>query len=327
MVPKFKTTEVTPSETLGEKLKKIREGLKLSLADVEKSTKIQKKYIKAIEENDYNSLPADVYTKGFLSNYSKILRIDGNKVLEIYKKERGIIDNIQQTKKPRNINKLKSPKFIITPKSMLVFLAVILAFGIISYIGYEIFILTSSPKLQIISPVDNSVIKKNFIDITGKTDEGADVYINGQKVNISEAGDFKINVGIGQKGVNVIKIVAKNNKNGKTTEKITNVIAEISEVSLPNQPATPELLNNVKVTLKIDSGTAWISLVKDGNKDFEGIMLPGTIRDFEAKDKIILTTGNAGSTEVIFNGKSLGKIGGDGEVKTDLVFDQNTKVE
>lgn len=325
MVPKFKITEVASSETLGEKLKKIREHLKFNYSDIEKITNIRKKYIKALEEGDYTSLPHNVYTKGFLKTYAKVLKISENKVLEMYKKERGIIDNIKQSKSPKSIKHLKTPKVIITPRTIIYFFSALVGLGILAYIGFEILVLTSAPKLTINSPNDNSVIKSNFIDIAGKTDIGSEIYINGQKVDTSEEGDFRVNVGIGQKGINKIKIVAKNSKNGKTTEKVTTIVAEIPDVVTP---VSPELvIGKIKLSLKIGPGTTWVSIKKDGNKEFEGIILPGTIQEFEADENIILTTGNAGSTEVIFNGKSLGKMGKEGEVKAGLLFDKNTKIE
>jgi len=326
MVPKFKTTEITPSETLGEKLKRIREGLKLTLDDVEKNTKIRKKYIKFLEANDYTSLPADVYVRGFLKTYSKILRIDYKKVTDMYEKERGIIDNIKQVKKPNNISPLKSPKVIITPRAIAISFVAIIAFIILGYLGYQILSFTASPKLLISSPEDNLTTKKTFIDISGKTDPGALIFVNGQKVNTSEEGDFKVTVSIGQKGVNIIKIESKNPKNGKITEKIKNVVAEIPEVAI-KEGEQPKVVENVNIILKIGPGTCWVSVKKDGQKDFEGIMLPGTTKEFTANDNVSITTGNAGSTEVIFNGKGTGKLGNDGEVKTDIKFDKNTKIE
>lgn len=327
MVPKFKVTEIAPSETLGEKLKKTRENSRLTYDDIEKVTKIRKKYIKAIEEGDYNSLPPDVYMRGFLKNYSKVLRIKESKVLEIYEKERGAVDNIKQAKKTSRIKPLKSPKIIVTPRTFFIILTVLATLAVIGYIIFELLIFSASPKLIISSPSDNAVIKKSFIDIIGKTDEGVEVFINGQKVNTGEEGDFKVNVSIGQKGVNSIKIIARNIKNGKTTEKTTNIIAEISEIAVSSPKPEEAIPNTLKLSLRINPGTAWVSLKKDGENVFEGIMLPGTTRDVEAANSITLTTGNAGSTEVVFNGKSLGKLGNEGEVKTGLVFDKNTKVK
>ena len=41
-------------------------------------TKISKTYIKTIEANDYNSLPAVVYTRGFVYQYAKCLKLNPN---------------------------------------------------------------------------------------------------------------------------------------------------------------------------------------------------------------------------------------------------------
>ncbi len=53
-------------------------------------------------------------------------------------------------------------------------------------------------------------------------------------------------------------------------------------------------------------------------------MYPGIIQNFEAQEKINLTTGNAGSTKVIFNEKDLGALGKEGEVLKKQ-FDLSTK--
>jgi hypothetical protein len=62
-------------------------------------------------------------------------------------------------------------------------------------------------------------------------------------------------------------------------------------------------------------------LVKIDNKDeFQGVMLPGTQKNFEFEKELVISVGNAGSTEAILDGKSLGKLGKEGEVKKEIKF-------
>ena len=51
---------------VGELLKAARINKKLTLDDVSIDTKIQKKYLKAIEESEYGQLPAVTFVKGFI---------------------------------------------------------------------------------------------------------------------------------------------------------------------------------------------------------------------------------------------------------------------
>jgi len=49
--------------------KTLREEVKSTLADISRITKIQERYLKSIESDNYRDLPALVYFKGFLSLY------------------------------------------------------------------------------------------------------------------------------------------------------------------------------------------------------------------------------------------------------------------
>lgn len=325
MVPKFRTIEVRPQETLGEKLKKIREEQKISYEEVEKRTKIRKRYIKAIESNNFSELPAGVYAKGFVKNYAKLLNLSEAKVLELFEKERGIAHNLKEAKNFSKSSKLKSPKFVVTPKTIIILGILLSSLAVASYIIYEIFILTSSPKLEIISPKDNETITQSFIDIQGKTDAGMEIYINGQKVNTSEDGDFKVNVSLGKGGLNAIKIVSRNPKNGKETEITKSIIADIKEVSIPT-PVSLEEQELLTLTLEIGPKASWVKIVRDGETVFEGLMLAGSKKSLEANDSFVVSTGNAGSTRFIFKGKDIGTLGKDGEYLNDLRFDKNTAI-
>ncbi len=59
----------------GEHLKKIREEAGLSLKALTASTKISSFIITSIENNDFYCLPAEIYVRGFLKNYCKVLRL------------------------------------------------------------------------------------------------------------------------------------------------------------------------------------------------------------------------------------------------------------
>ena len=77
--------EVT-EPTVGELLTKAREKLNKSLLDVESETKIRGKYVEALENNQFEVIPGEVYVKGFLLTYSSYLGLDSRHLLEEYKK-------------------------------------------------------------------------------------------------------------------------------------------------------------------------------------------------------------------------------------------------
>ncbi len=73
--------EVTPdTEFSGTLLKRIRESAGADLSRVAEITKIGKGYLRAIESNDFDALPAAVYVRGFVVEYAKALGLDSTQV-------------------------------------------------------------------------------------------------------------------------------------------------------------------------------------------------------------------------------------------------------
>ena len=71
-------------ESLGRYLKRERESRNLSLREASKITKVKEPILKAIEEDQYASLPSPTYVKGFLLSYAKYIGLDPNDVLLRY---------------------------------------------------------------------------------------------------------------------------------------------------------------------------------------------------------------------------------------------------
>ena len=76
------TTGNSPLQTLGALLRERREQRSVSLADVEKGTRIRQKYLAAIEADEWHLLPGEVVGRGFLRNYANFLRLDADSLLE-----------------------------------------------------------------------------------------------------------------------------------------------------------------------------------------------------------------------------------------------------
>lgn len=72
---------------VGEILKKKREELGRDLREISDALKIKYSYLKAIEDGDRENLPAEVYVKGYLHEYAKILDLDPDSVLNTYNQE------------------------------------------------------------------------------------------------------------------------------------------------------------------------------------------------------------------------------------------------
>lgn len=73
---------------LGDTLREAREKQGLTYKDIEKGTSIRALYIEYIEKGEYDELPGDVYTKGFIRSYANFLKLDANALVQAFTAER-----------------------------------------------------------------------------------------------------------------------------------------------------------------------------------------------------------------------------------------------
>ncbi|MBP2057646.1 cytoskeletal protein RodZ [Lactobacillus colini] len=72
---------------IGDKLRSARKAKGMSIEDVEKITKIQRRYLAAIENNEFDQLPGDFYVRAFIRQYADIVGLDGKELLEDFQSE------------------------------------------------------------------------------------------------------------------------------------------------------------------------------------------------------------------------------------------------
>jgi cytoskeletal protein RodZ len=67
---------------IGNSLREARLRQGLDLAEIEQATKVRSRYLKALEEEDFDVLPGQTYVKGFLKAYADHLGLDGDLYVE-----------------------------------------------------------------------------------------------------------------------------------------------------------------------------------------------------------------------------------------------------
>jgi cytoskeletal protein RodZ len=77
-------------EAIGQILQEAREQLGLTLDQVERSTRIRRARLEALEEGDFGSLPSRVQVQGFLRNYAEFLGLDHEHILGLYRELEGL---------------------------------------------------------------------------------------------------------------------------------------------------------------------------------------------------------------------------------------------
>lgn len=61
-------------------------ALKIDVHEIEDETKIRAKYLRALENEEYNLLPGPAYVKSFLRTYADYLGLDSRELVDVYKR-------------------------------------------------------------------------------------------------------------------------------------------------------------------------------------------------------------------------------------------------
>ena len=327
--------------TLGEKLKKLRSDKRISLGEASRFTKIQALYLECLEEGDYDRLPADVYTKGFLRSYADFLGVDDNILIRLYDKEKGIKKNLEKDRKPeeKKIQPINISSFVFTPQKIIAMTVAVVVLVGLFLLYREVDSFASAPSLVILSPDSNSEVSGNSVYVKGSTDKEAALFINGQPILVGEDGKFGENLTL-QGGLNNITIKAVNKFKKEVSENIvvrSNYVASndvsnsgdnqnqktSSSGASDSQDASQD--QGVKIDLRVDPGPVWLSVETDGNLAFSGTMLSGTVQSFSAKEKIVISSGKGNATFMKLNGQDVGALSSDAGAVRGATFTKDTK--
>jgi hypothetical protein len=78
-------------EGVGRTLRETRTRRKIDLADVEAATKIRGRYLRAIENEEWDLLPGETYARAFIRAYADHLGLDGERLAEEQRRDRGVM--------------------------------------------------------------------------------------------------------------------------------------------------------------------------------------------------------------------------------------------
>lgn len=92
---------------LGETLRSARQTKGITIEDAERVTRIPKKYLEALEVENYSILPAPVYARGFLRSYAGYLGLDAQELLPFFPVghvEEPKLEPLPEVRQPRTWN-------------------------------------------------------------------------------------------------------------------------------------------------------------------------------------------------------------------------------
>src|SRR5436853_4416946 len=73
---------------------------RIEIAQAEQATKVRGKYLRALEDEQFELLPSETYVKGFLRTYAEYLGLDGQLYVDEYN-SRFVVGEEEQPARPR----------------------------------------------------------------------------------------------------------------------------------------------------------------------------------------------------------------------------------
>ena len=221
----MKTTSKDQHKTIGEKLIEKRLVLELEVKEASDEIQASKKYIEALESNDYAVFPAKIYALGFLKKYIKLLGFDAETSEEILKEfsQEWEVVTFKKSKEIKKIPEIKEGVFILTPQKIIMFSGILVFLLIVGYFSYQLRYI-GSPKLIIQTPSENYLSENFFIEVSGFAEKNSDLTVNGRTLYIDEKGLFKDSLNLAS-GLNTLEFKAIN-KFGKETTIIRHILVK-----------------------------------------------------------------------------------------------------
>ena len=287
--------------SIGNKLKKARKSRGLSLEDIKNKSKIKKSYLEALENDNFEKLPGEVYTKVYIRGYAKIVGIDPKKILSEYENQKNNDKNIKSTNK--NESKKKSEgnlnSFLNKDKIFKGLLGIILIL-IIVLLSYNVFFRTDQNQNNTANNNQNTeVVQKN-----NTSDNSSSEGSNGES-NAAEISDEEL-----ESDLNNINQDDTNANDTNNTEKSESNNNENTN----NEEQKPLIKDNSKEIKIIASDKSWLQVNVDGELKFQGFINEDETMTHSGNETIRLKIGNGIAVQVEFDGEKLGPFGQRGEV-------------
>ncbi len=115
---------------IGNSLREARLRQHLDFPQVEQATKIRGKYLRALEEEQFEVLPSQTYVKGFLRTYAEYLGLDGQLYVDEFN-SRYVVDLDEPLRARRTSPRIRQQRRVESRVVFLTLLGIVLATGLV----------------------------------------------------------------------------------------------------------------------------------------------------------------------------------------------------
>ncbi|NQD64964.1 helix-turn-helix domain-containing protein [Bacillus haikouensis] len=271
---------------LGKRLKEAREAKGYSLDDLQRITKIQKRYLIGIEEGNYDMMPGKFYVRAFIKQYCEAVGLQPEAVFEEYKEE---IPTTYEDEIPVSLSRVQTRKGVPASSSKV--------FDVIPRILIALFVIGALIALWVFvqhkvsddaGNADNSNKEPVAVDQQDLPDEEEPVKDNDKQQKDDSATE-------------------KSEEEKKDKEE--NSGQSLKAVETEGTRTTYELKNTDQFKLELAAkGDAWVAVYNSKDEVlFEGMLYDGDKKEFDlsSDQQAFLIIGNAANTAINVNGKLL----------------------
>lgn len=194
-------------KTLGEKLRALRRGQGVTLDVLERDTRVQRRYLEALERGRYEELPDPIYTRNFLRAYARALNADEGYFVELYEEESGRCDLLDPQRLPRQ--RVSGRSLFNLPRLAAGGVIAVLFAAIVGYLGFQVVNLLRPPTIVLVYPNDGTATATAMLPVEGKVEGGeVTLSVNGEQVVVNDDHSFRTTIDL-SRGLNVVTITAK----------------------------------------------------------------------------------------------------------------------
>lgn len=214
--------KVSPPMRLGEKFQKAREEKNLDKKAFTHLTQIPEKYLSAIEEGAFDTLPkAKAHRLAYIRSIARVLEIPSDECVVQFEKEAGL-DNADLAHPLRNQKLFPLTTISIFLRNLTLSGLVVFFIG---YLVWQVQGVLQPPYLTVFTPTEGNVVAIPKTTIQGETEKETHLTVNGQDIMVNEQGKFSTDIDLSS-GVNTIQISATK-KHGKTTTIVRHVVVKL----------------------------------------------------------------------------------------------------
>lgn len=125
---------------IGETLREARLSKNLSLDELQQITKVQKRFLEDIENNQFHVLPSDFYVRAFIRQYATAVEVDGKYLVDVFDGKDVVLpvrekpEEVQQSRKEIHVEDRKVGRIFTSLPAILLGIVAVAIIAVVAYV-------------------------------------------------------------------------------------------------------------------------------------------------------------------------------------------------